>query len=549
MNKPSVSSETLQHIEPLIALEFSAEQREMMLLDLEVQLARCAAMRELAIANSVAPAEVFDPRLPGFDMPATAAVRFSQVAPPPLPDNEADIAFASLTTLAAWLRTRALSSVDLTNIYLARLQRLGPALDCVVTLTADLAREQAHAADAEIKAGNYRGALHGVPWGAKDLFDTAGIATTWGAAPYKDRIATTDAAVVRRLAEAGAVLVAKTTLGALAQGDVWFGGRTCTPWNVKEGSGGSSAGSAAAVSAGLCGFAIGTETLGSIVSPSMRCGTTGLRPTFGRVSRAGAMALCWSLDKAGPICRTVEDTALVLDALNGYDVDDAGSISAPFAFDSERSIAGLRIAYDPAWFDDERADPLDMKVIEMLRDAGVHTVELKLAKLPYDSLWLILAVEAAAAFDELTVSGRAALMKRQDHFAWPNLFRKARLVPAVDFVNAQRLRRMVMQEMARAYADVDAIVGPSFAGPMQLITNLTGHPALTLRTGIVERGSRAGIAQIGLLGNMRADNDVPTHAVPHGITLWGRLFDEGRLLNLGMAIERDFDVWHLRPPQ
>ena len=384
----------------------------MMLLDLEVQLARCAALRNLGLANNVAPAEVFDPRLPGFEMPAEAALRFSQVAPPAPPDDEADIAFAPVTTLAAWLRTRMLSSIDLTNIYIARLQRLGPALDCVVTLTVDLAREQAHAADLEIAAGRYRGALHDVPWGAKDLFGTAGIATTWGAAPYKDRIAESDASIVRRLAAAGAVLVAKTTLGALAQGDVWFGGRTCNPWNIEEGSGGSSAGSGAAVAAGLCGFAIGTETLGSIVSPSMRCGATGLRPTFGGVSRAGAMALCWSLDKAGLICRTVEDTALVLAALNAYDADDAGSIDAPFSFDSDNAVAGLSIGYDPAWFDDERADSLDMRTIEALRDAGVRTVELALADPPYDSLWLILAVEAAAAFDELTVSGRAALLKR-----------------------------------------------------------------------------------------------------------------------------------------
>ena len=549
MSKPPVDSDTLRNVEPLIDLKFTDQQREMMLLDLETQLGRCAALREQALVNDLAPAEVFDPRLPGFEMPVAAASTFSHVDPPPLPSDEADIAFAPLTTLAAWLRSRVLSSVDLTNIYLARLERYGPKLQCVVTLTADLAREQAQRADEEIAAGRYFGPLHGIPWGAKDLFDTAGIATTWGAMPYKDRVADFDAAVVRRLEAAGAVLVAKTTLGALASGDVWFGGRTCNPWNTEEGSGGSSAGSAAAVAAGLCGFAIGTETLGSIVSPSMRCGTTGLRPTFGRVSRAGAMALCWSLDKAGPICRSVEDTALVLDAVNGYDIRDAGSIDAPFTFNAEQSVAGLRIGYDPAWFDDERADPLDMRAIDALREVGVQCVEVKLPDLPYDSLWLILAVEAASAFDELTVSGRDALLKRQDPFAWPNLFRKARFIPAVDFVNAQRFRRKVMQQMSSVYNSVDAIVGPSFSGPMQLITNLTGHPALTVRTGIVERGSRSGIAQIGLLGNMRPDDDGVKHAVPHGITLWGRLFDEGRLLNLGMAIERAFDVWHLRPPQ
>jgi Asp-tRNA(Asn)/Glu-tRNA(Gln) amidotransferase A subunit family amidase len=402
-----ISPLSLAEAEKLVAVEYNAEQRELVLIDLEDQINRIKKLRSVSLPNALVPASVFDPRLPGtyFDLEQRPIVNSSR-EPGSLPANDEDIAFSPLISLSEWLRVGALSSTRLTEIYLARLARFNSELECVVTITGELALTQAARADEELAAGRYRGPLHGVPWVAKDLLDTAGIATTWGATPYRDRVPGRDAAVVRRLKEAGAVLVAKSTLGALAYGDVWFGGRTRNPWNPGEGSAGSSAGSAAVVAAGLAGFAIGTETLGSIVSPCMRCGTTGLRPTYGRVSRDGAMALCWSLDKIGPICRRVEDAALVLAALNGHDGLDPGSVDMPFNFDATGDVKNMRVGYDPAWLDEEGADPLDTAVVEMVERAGMELVEITLPPLPYEALWLILHAEAAAAFEELTLSGR-----------------------------------------------------------------------------------------------------------------------------------------------
>ncbi len=544
-----ITALNLAEAEKLIAVEYSPEQRELVLIDLEEQINRIKNLRSVSLPNALAPASVFDPRLPGTDFELEQRpIVTSSNGPGPLPANDEDIAFTPLVSLSEWLRAGTLSSTRLTEIYLARLARFNTELECVVTITEDFALEQATRADKEIAAGHYRGPLHGVPWVAKDLLDTAGIATTWGATPYKDRVPDRDAAVVRRLNEAGAVLIAKSTLGALAYGDVWFAGRTRNPWNPGEGSAGSSAGSAAAVAAALAVFAIGTETLGSIVSPCMRCGTSGLRPTYGRISRDGAMALCWSLDKIGPICRRVEDTALVLAVLNGHDAADPGSVDLPFNFDATRSVRGLRVGYDPAWLDEEGSDPLDAAVVETARHTGMELVEITLPPLPYEALWSILHVEAAAAFEELTLSGRDRLLVRQDKDAWPNLFRRARLISAVDFLQAQRFRKIVMQEMATIYEGVHAIIGPSFAGPMQLVTNFTGHPSLTLRTGFVERATRAGINPIGAMGRSGDSGADERHPVPHGITLWGRLYDEGTILNMGMALEAELGVWDRRPP-
>jgi Asp-tRNA(Asn)/Glu-tRNA(Gln) amidotransferase A subunit family amidase len=544
-----ITALSLAEAERLIAVEYSPGQRELVLIDLEDQINRIKNLRSVSLPNALAPASVFDPRLPDTDFELEQRpIVTSHHKPGPLPASDEDIAFAPLVSLSEWLRTGMLSSTRLTEIYLARLARLNTELECVVTITEGLALEQAARADEEIAAGRYRGPLHGVPWAAKDLLDTAGIATTWGATPYKDRVPDRDAAVVQRLSEAGAVLIAKSTLGALAYGDIWFGGRTRNPWNPGEGSAGSSAGSAVVVAAALAGFTIGTETLGSIVSPCMRCGTTGLRPTYGRVSRVGAMALCWSLDKIGPICRRVEDTALVLAALNGHDAADPGSVDLPFNFDATRSVRGLRVGYDPAWLDDEAADPLDAAVVETVARVGMELTEITLPPLPYEALWSILHVEAAAAFEELTLSGRDRLLVRQDKDAWPNLFRRARLISAVDFLQAQRFRKIVMQEIATIYDDVHAIIGPSFAGPMQLVTNFTGHPSLTLRTGFVERATRAGINPLGAMGRPGAPGGGERHSVPHGITLWGRLYDEGTIVNMGMALEAELGVWDRRPP-
>ncbi len=548
MTDQPITLAALAAMEGLVGVAYTPAEREVMLPDLAAQVARVVSLRRVELPNHLAPASAFDPRLPGRSFETEQRPIIPSAGDPGSFDDDDDIAYAPLTALGDWLRSGRLSSTRLMELYLARLKRHGPALECVVSLTGELALAQAAQADAEIAAGRYRGPLHGIPWGAKDLFDTAGIRTSWGATPYRDRVPDRDAAVVRRLAEAGAVLVAKTTLGALAMGDVWFGGRTRNPWNPGEGSGGSSAGSAAAVAAGLVGFAIGTETLGSIVSPCMRCGTTGLRPTFGRVSRDGAMALCWSLDKVGPICRRVEDTALVLSALNGYDPADPGSLSQPFNFDASRGIEGLRIGYDPAWFADDTADDLDRATLETARRLGMDLVELRLPDLPYEALWSILHVEAAAAFEELTLSGRDDLLVRQDRNAWPNSFRKAHLISAVDLLQGQRFRRRVMHEMDWIYDDVHAILGPSFTGPMQLVTNFTGHPALTLRTGFVKRATRAAITPLSAMGRPAPGEGDDTFTVPHGITLWGRLFDEGTLCNIGMALEAAFDVWNERPP-
>ncbi len=345
MKSQVVSIADIEGAERLVGIAYTPAEREQMVGNLEGQIASAIARRKLRFDNSMPTASRFDPRLPNFRMPAPGLPRFSRIPVRPLPDDEADIAFASIGDLAAWIGAGALTSRRLTQIYLSRIDALGPKLECFATVTAKRALAEADAADALLRGGVNLGPLHGVPYGLKDLFDTNGISTGWGAEPYRDRVPAADATIVRKLRAAGAVLLGKTTVGALAYNDIWYGGRTRNPWNLNEGSSGSSAGSASATAAGLCAFSIGTETLGSITSPSQRCGTTGLRPTFGRVSRAGGMALCWSLDKVGPICRFVEDTAAVLAAINGADGADRFSIEAPFRFDAEADICGLKLGY------------------------------------------------------------------------------------------------------------------------------------------------------------------------------------------------------------
>ena len=354
--------------------------------------------------------------------------------------------------MSQWIETKKITSQRLTQIYLDRLQKFNPTLRCVITLTSDLAMEQAKKADAEIKAGRYRGPLHGIPWGAKDLLDTAGIATTYGAEPYRNRVPTADAVVVDRLAKAGAVLVAKLSLGALALNDVWFGGQTMNPWLIEEGSSGSSAGPGAATAAGLVGFAIGSETGGSIVSPSMRCGVNGLRPTFGRVARTGAMTLCWSLDKLGPMARSVEDTMLVLKVISGPDAGDVSSVPSELDYNAGAPVKGLRVGYFPGWMNGDGSTEVDRHALDVVKQLGMVPVEVTLPDWPYDSLNLILFAEGAAAFEELTLSGGLAQLKSQEPDAWPNTFRQARFLSAVDFVQADRFRRKVALEMQRLFA-------------------------------------------------------------------------------------------------
>jgi Asp-tRNA(Asn)/Glu-tRNA(Gln) amidotransferase A subunit family amidase len=409
-----------------------------------------------------------------------------------------------------------------------------------------VALAQAKKADQEIAAGKYRGPLHGIPWGGKDLLDTAGIPTTYGAEPFRNRVPNADSTVVARLRDAGAVLIAKLSMGALALNDIWFGGQTVNPWLPEEGASGSSAGPGAATAAGLVGFSIGSETGGSIVSPSMRCGVTGLRPTYGRVPRTGAMTLCWSLDKLGPMTRGVEDTMLVLRAISGPDAGDTASVPSHLDFDATADVRRLRVGYFPAWMTESPATDVDRAALDTMKKLGLTATEVSLPDWPYDSLQLILFAEAAAAFEELTLSGQADQLKVQLPDAWPNLFRESRFLSAVDFVQADRLRRKAAQEMARIFSTVDLLLVPSLRDEMLVISNFTGHPSLTVRTGFVQVSeARSDWAPDP---NNPLPKFSPPRRVPHGVTLIGRLFDEGTIVRAGIALERASGVAGEHPP-
>ncbi len=520
-----ITKEMIACAEEISGLQFTDAERDLMLDGVNSNLEAFAELRTVSIPNAVPPALNFEPVLAG--KPAAVATRSSRRSRPAVtrPTNLEEVAFWSIPELAELLRSRQVTSLELTRMYLDRLTRHGPSLECYITLTEELALRQARRADAEIAAGQYRGPLHGIPWGAKDLLAEDEYRTTWGAMAYKDQVIPYDATVVRRLEEAGAVLIAKLTLGALAWGDVWFGGRTRNPWNTDEGSSGSSAGSASATVAGLVGFSIGSETLGSIVSPSTRCGATGLRPTFGRVSRHGAMALSWSMDKLGPICRHVEDCALVFAAIHGADGKDPTARDLPFAWDVELGVDDLRIGYYERAFADEDATDFDRAGLEVLRGLGVHLIPVALPDhFPVDAIRFILNVEAAAAFDELTRSNRDDLLVRQIERAWPNVFRQSRLVPAVEYLQANRLRTMLMGAVDAALDGIDVFITPSYGGNVLLTTNLTGHPAVTVPNGFEEDGT------------------------PVSISFIGRLFGEAELLAVAKAFQ-DSTGFHLqRPP-
>ena len=510
-------------------------------------LERRTGPRKVVLEPGLAPATRWNPAING-ETPGPKSDRFvrSSADPGPLPASDEEIAFAPVTQLARWIETRKLSSERLTRIYLERLARFNPKLRCAITITHDVALAQAKEADGEIAAGRYRGPLHGIPYGVKDLLDTAGIPTTYGAEPFRGRVPTADSAVVARLRGAGGVLVAKLSLGALALNDIWFGGQTMNPWLLEEGSSGSSAGPGAATAAGLVGFSVGSETGGSIVSPSMRCGVTGLRPTYGRVPRTGAMTLCWSLDKLGPMTRSVEDAMLVLQAITGPDAGDVATVPSHLDFDSSKAVKGLRVGYVPAWMKEAPATNVDRSTLDTVAKLGMIPTVITLPDWPYDSLNLILFAEAAAAFEELTLSGRADQLKAQVPDAWPNQFREARFLSAVDFVQADRLRRKVAVEMARIMSQVDLLIVPSLRDEMLVISNNTGHPSLTLRTGFVE------------VSEARSDwapdpahplpKFSPPRRVPYGVTLIGRLFDEGTIASAGLALERSLGVVGERPP-
>jgi Asp-tRNA(Asn)/Glu-tRNA(Gln) amidotransferase A subunit family amidase len=548
---PEVSPATFAQAEKLVEVELSADELVLAAGNWRSAMAPLyesrVGPRKVALEATLAPASLWSPVLPGqLSGPTSRKFVRSKADPGPLPKNEEDIAFAPVTRLSLWIQQRKLSSEQLTRLYLARLEQFNPELRCVITLTRELALAQAKNADQEIAAGKYRGPLHGIPWGAKDLLDTAGIPTTYGAEPFRNRIPTTDAVVVKRLNDAGAVLVAKLSLGALALNDIWFGGQTMNPWLLEEGSSGSSAGPGAATAAGLVGFAIGSETGGSIVSPSMRCGVTGLRPTFGRVARTGAMTLCWSLDKLGPMARSVEDTMLVLNVISGPDPGDVSSLPSKLDFNADAKVQGLRVGYFPGWMKQSPATDVDRAALEAAKNVGMVSVEVSIPDWPYDSLDLILFAEAAAAFEELTLNGGLNQLKVQVPDAWPNTFRQTRFLSAVDFVQADRLRRKVAMEMERVFSQVDLLLVPSLRDEMLTITNFTGHPSLTLCAGFVE------------VSEARSDwapnpaqplpKFSPPRRVPHGVTLIGRLFEEGTLGAAGLALERTFNVAGQRPP-
>jgi len=549
---PPVSTTTFAEAERLAQVSMNAGERQMAAASWQRTMAplieRRVGPRKVSLDTSVAPATRWNPMsIDAASHPLQEKFVRSARSAAPLPAGDDDIAYAPVTQLSRWIEQQTLTSERLTSIYLARIDRFDRRLRCVITQTKDAALARARHADAEIAAGRYRGALHGIPYGVKDLLDTAGIPTTYGAEPFRNRVPSADAAVVRRLNEAGAVLVAKLSLGALALNDIWFGGQTMNPWLIEEGASGSSAGPGAATAAALVAFSIGSETGGSIVSPAMRCGVTGLRPTFGRVPRTGAMTLCWSLDKLGPMTRAVEDAMLVLQAITGPDAGDVSSVPSRLEFDATAPVKGLRVGYVPAWMKEAPATDVDRAALETVTRLGMVATEVTLPDWPYSSLMPVLFSEAAAAFEELTLSGQASTLRVQVPDAWPNLFRQARFLSAVDFVQADRFRRRVAGEMARIFTQVDLLLVPSLRDEMLTLSNFTGHPSLTLRAGFVEVSeARSDWAPDP---NNPLPKFSPPRRVPHGVTLLGRLFDEGTVARAGVALERTFGVAAQRPPR
>jgi len=547
---PAVTVGTFAEAEKLMQVTMTSAEREQAAASWRTSMApyleRRTGPRKVAIAATDAPATIWNPMLPGMVQPVSRD-RFvrSPADAAPLPAADDAIAFATVTQLSRWIESRQLTSERLTGIYLARIERLDPRLRAVITVTKNRGLAAARAADAEIAAGRYRGPLHGIPYGVKDLLDTKDIPTTYGAEPFKNRVPAADAVVVRRLDDAGAVLIAKLSLGALALNDIWFGGQTMNPWLLEEGASGSSAGPGAATAAALVAFSIGSETGGSIVAPAMRCGVTGLRPTFGRVARTGAMTLCWSLDKLGPMTRSVEDALVVLQAISGPDAGDVSSVSSRLDFDATANVSGLKVGYIAQWMKESPATDVDRAAMDTMKRLGMALKEISLPDWPYSSLMPVLFAEGAASFEDLALNNQLGTLKVQVKDAWPNLFREARFLSAVDTVQADRLRRKVALEMARVFSEVDLLLVPSLRDEQLTITNFTGHPSLTLRAGFVQ------------VGEARSDwapdpaNPLPKFSpprrVPHGITIIGRLFDDGLIGQVGVALERAFGVAAERP--
>jgi len=580
-----VTIEMIDRAADLAGVNISADKKEALLSKLNEQRRGYDAIRKLQLPNDVPPAFRFDPVTAPRFAPATESAPVRLPVPTPdapaiedgeIPKDLEKLAYATIHELGALIRSKKVSVSDITQMYLARLKRYNPQLNFLVTLTEERALAQARELDGELAHGKYRGPLHGIPWGAKDLLAVRGYPTTWGAGGFQQQRFDEDATVVKRLDEAGAVLIAKLSLGALAMGDKWFGGRTKNPWNTREGSSGSSAGSASATASGCVAFAIGTETLGSISSPSTRCGTTGLRPTFGFVPRTGAMALAWTMDKIGPICRSVEDCALVMQAIYGPDGVDMTVHPAPFRWDARIDWKQLKIGYAKGLFEDQSpsdnapedqtADELkqweskkddraaakargaydrtyDKAAIESLRNMGVELHEVELPDLPLDAIALLLNSEAAAAFDELTFTGRDQLLTEQGPDDWPNLFRAARFYPAVEYIQANRARTLAMRRMAELFADVDVIVVPSNADSQLILTNLTGHPAV-----IVPNGLRGKDAPKSPPIDTGEDDRIGGPGTPVSLTFLGRLYNDSALLAFASAYQQETGFHHFHPP-
>lgn len=520
-----IETKEIETAEKIIGLKFILSERDSMIDNLIKYRNSYKSNWNVELKNNVVPSLLFNPLPVGFEFnKIQKPLEFSDYSKTKMPDDMEQLAYYSIGELAELIRTKQISSVDLTVFFLERLEEYGDKLECVVTLTKERALRYASLADKEIVEGKYRGLLHGIPFGVKDLLSTKNYKTTWGATPFKDQMINEDAIVIKKLEEAGAVFLAKLTMGALAWGDVWYGGKTRNPWDVTKGSSGSSAGSASAVSAGLVPFAIGTETWGSIVSPSTVCGVTGLRPTYGRVSRTGAMALSWSMDKIGPICRNAEDLTIVFNEIYGPDNIDPTLYDVPFNYSNEVDLSKLKIGYLKNDFDGNydfhKNDSLTLK---KLKDLGADLIPIELPEIDVESLSFILSAEAAAAFDELTRSNKDKLLVRQIKKAWPNVFRSARFIPAVEYINANRIRSLLIQEMQELMEQVDVYLAPSWEGDNLLLTNLTGHPCVVLPNGFSEEGT------------------------PTSINFMGKLYDEGTLIAVAKAYQ-DATDHHLKHP-
>lgn len=526
-SQDTITTSDIRAAEKMFGLQFTDAKRDSLLGDVTSQRENYFHLRKVPLANSVMPSILFNPIPPGMKLPrGKDRFVFHQPEHVSLPKHFDDLAFYSVAELGALLRSGKVTSVQLTRLYLQRLKHYGPMLECVITLTESLAVVQAERADKEIATGKYRGPLHGIPYGAKDLLAVKNYPTTWGSVPFKDQMIDDDATVISKLEKAGAVLVAKLSMGELAWGDVWFGGWTRNPWDTTQGSSGSSAGSASATAAGLVAFAIGSETYGSIVSPSTRCGTTGLRPSYGMVSRTGAMALSWSMDKLGPICRSAEDCAIVFNALRGPDGKDPTVYDVPFSYNPKTiRLSDLRIGYLKTDFDSATyGKRYNDSTSNIFRTLGARLIPIELPAFPVDDIVIMLSAESAAAFDDLTRNGEDDRLVRQIKNAWPNAFRAARFIPAVEYIQASRLRTELIRAMAGLMDTIDVYINPSLEGNSLLLTNLTGHPSITFPNGFTEKGT------------------------PVSITVTGRLFDEGTLISVAKVFQ-DATTYHKQHPQ